>query len=313
MDLKSAKPIQGTRVQSLTAMYLESKPNLGKESVKTYKKQILCFFDHCSRLRIRKPNSKHAQEFIESQIYTDKSANYVNNLITGLRGFFSFLESREIYPNIFSLIKRRRSYKKHKRLPLVPWQFRKIRDAMPREDLIDLRNYAIFNLIGFHGLRAHAVCDLKQRDFIRSLARDGEQTYSVRIRLKGYVDPIKQIQLHEDSYQPILNYLDLLKLDEINQAAPLFASRTGRKLRPETISRLFKTSAKRVGINDDRISCHSLRHTFATVALAAGAPMESISDSLGHAELSTTSDIYAHRDERSIHETTQKVREILCG
>ncbi|HYU38215.1 MAG TPA: tyrosine-type recombinase/integrase [Acidimicrobiia bacterium] len=39
---------------------------------------------------------------------------------------------------------------------------------------------------------------------------------------------------------------------------------------------------------------HDLRHTYATLGLAAGVPTKVISDRLGHATTSFTEDIYMH-------------------
>jgi hypothetical protein len=39
---------------------------------------------------------------------------------------------------------------------------------------------------------------------------------------------------------------------------------------------------------------HGLRHTHATALIAAGVPVKIISDRLGHANISTTMDIYGH-------------------
>lgn len=39
---------------------------------------------------------------------------------------------------------------------------------------------------------------------------------------------------------------------------------------------------------------HGLRHTSASIALAAGVPLEILSKRLGHKSVGTTADIYAH-------------------
>ena len=49
---------------------------------------------------------------------------------------------------------------------------------------------------------------------------------------------------------------------------------------------------ERLGLKEDGVSCHSLRHSFATWSLAGGAKLESIQDTLGHASPDTTQ-VYA--------------------
>ena len=39
---------------------------------------------------------------------------------------------------------------------------------------------------------------------------------------------------------------------------------------------------------------HSLRHTYASLLIAEGTPLVVVSSNLGHAQVSTTSDIYSH-------------------
>jgi integrase len=43
-----------------------------------------------------------------------------------------------------------------------------------------------------------------------------------------------------------------------------------------------------------RITFHGLRHTCATLLLGAGVPVHVVSQRLGHAKASITSDVYAH-------------------
>jgi integrase/recombinase XerC len=68
---------------------------------------------------------------------------------------------------------------------------------------------------------------------------------------------------------------------------PLFINPKGRRLTTRTVGRLVKSYSKRSGIFR-KISPHSLRHTFATHLLDAGADIREIQEMLGHASLSTT-------------------------
>ena len=43
-----------------------------------------------------------------------------------------------------------------------------------------------------------------------------------------------------------------------------------------------------------RIRIHDIRHTSATLAMERGAPLPAVSKRLGHAQPSTTSDMYGH-------------------
>jgi integrase len=74
----------------------------------------------------------------------------------------------------------------------------------------------------------------------------------------------------------------------------VFANRKERPLSPTNFStRIFRPALKRAGITR-RIRFHDLRHTHASLQLAQGVDVVKVSRALGHANVSTTLNIYAH-------------------
>jgi integrase len=72
----------------------------------------------------------------------------------------------------------------------------------------------------------------------------------------------------------------------------VFAQVDGRPLHPDHFSREFDRRVKRSGLA--RIRLHDLRHTYATLALAAGTPAKVVADRLGHSSVTITLDTYSH-------------------
>ena len=60
----------------------------------------------------------------------------------------------------------------------------------------------------------------------------------------------------------------------------------------DSVSQHFRKFIKRTGLQ--HITIHSLRHTYASLMISDGTPLVIVANQLGHAQTSTTSNIYAH-------------------
>lgn len=61
---------------------------------------------------------------------------------------------------------------------------------------------------------------------------------------------------------------------------------------PDSVTQWFHKFVKRNDLPD--VHVHSLRHTYASLQIAEGTPLMVVSRNLGHAQTSTTGNIYAH-------------------
>jgi site-specific recombinase XerD len=72
-------------------------------------------------------------------------------------------------------------------------------------------------------------------------------------------------------------------------SGPLFVTSSGKRLDRRDMFRLVQRIARAAGLpNADRVTPHSLRHTFVTVARERGASLEEIQDAMAHADPRTT-------------------------
>jgi len=78
----------------------------------------------------------------------------------------------------------------------------------------------------------------------------------------------------------------------------LLLGRRGRPLTRQGLYKIVQGHARRAGL-EDRMSPHTLRHTFATHLLAGGCDLRSLQEMLGHADLSTTQ-VYTHLSAESL-------------
>jgi integrase len=71
----------------------------------------------------------------------------------------------------------------------------------------------------------------------------------------------------------------------------VFTDALGRPLDPPTVSRMFRLTSDRLGLG---VRLHDLRHTAASLMLAAGVPLKVVSEALGHSSIAITADVYSH-------------------
>ena len=72
----------------------------------------------------------------------------------------------------------------------------------------------------------------------------------------------------------------------------LFLSRRGSPLTRQGLYQIVQAHARGAGLSE-RMSPHTLRHSFATHLLAGGCDLRSLQEMLGHADLATTQ-VYTH-------------------
>ncbi len=72
----------------------------------------------------------------------------------------------------------------------------------------------------------------------------------------------------------------------------VFTREDGSRMRPDVVTHQFKRLIVRSGVREIRF--HDLRCTSASLALAAGVAMKTVSERLGHSSMTITADLYTH-------------------
>ncbi len=153
-----------------------------------------------------------------------------------------------------------------------------------------LRDRAILELLYSSGLRVGELVGLNTNQLDLDLG-------IVRVMGKGRKERI--VPVGTKAIEALKAYLE--ERGEISDENPLFTNAKGGRLTARSVGRLVKDYSKRSGIYR-RVSPHSLRHTFATHLLDAGADLREIQEMLGHTSLSTT--------QRYIHLSLGKLMEV---
>lgn len=92
----------------------------------------------------------------------------------------------------------------------------------------------------------------------------------------------------------------------------VFCHPDARPYNPDRFSREFDRALERHS-ELQRIRLHDLRHTWATLALAAGVPVKIVSERLGHATTAITSDTYSHVTPTMGADAAERVSALIFG
>lgn len=103
--------------------------------------------------------------------------------------------------------------------------------------------------------------------------------------------------------------LQLLMGDQWKGSGKVFTTQDGKPIHPDTVTGWFHKFT--VANNLPDIHIHSLRHTNATLLIAGGTDLRTVAKRLGHANLSTTSNIYAHAIRIADEIASEKLSDIL--
>jgi integrase len=99
-------------------------------------------------------------------------------------------------------------------------------------------------------------------------------------------------------------------IKDIPEGVPIFAQ-DNKRIHNATLTSYLTKKCEEAGI--PRITSHSLRHTHASILLANGVSMQSVSKRLGHADLTTTQDVYSHITDELAKKDGDKINKALAG
>lgn len=169
--------------------------------------------------------------------------------------------------------------------------------------LLGARDKAILETIYSAGLRIGELIALDLEDM-------DEFGGAVRVRGKGKKERLAPLGGKALSAIDAYVKLRFAKLGRVNNGA-LFVNRAGRRITDRSIRRKLNKYMLLAGIGT-HISPHTLRHSFATHMLNAGADLRSVQEMLGHENLSTTQ-IYTHLTTRRLKEVYDRAHPLASA
>lgn len=268
----------------------------------TYSRAIRQFMEYLQAEGISNPTRDTIVAYKE-YIAAGHKPTTTNLYLMAIKQFFKWTAQEGIYPNIAEHVKGAKLAKGFKKDNLTSKQAAKVLSGIDPASEQGKRDYAIISLMLTTGLRTIEVA----RADIGDIRTVGDFT-ALFIQGKGHTDKDNYVKIPAQVEDAIRDYLTCRGKAE--DAEPLFTSiahrNAGERMTTRSISRLVKDALIAAGLNSDRLTAHSLRHTAATLNLLNGGTPEETMQLLRHANLNTTL-IYSHALERANNNSEDRI------
>lgn len=267
--------------------YLKNVKKYSINTVNSYVSDINIFISY---LNFEKINYKNInRDIIRSYLKYLDDNNYksssINRILSSLNDYYNYLVKNKIIKyNYFNDINRPR---KEKKLPnfINYAEYMNLISTIEKEDnaYLRLRNLLLLEILFDTGLRVSEAVNIKIKDI-------DFKNHSIKVLGKGSKERIVYFGDYASNY--LEEYLNLRKGIKSSDDEYLFWNKNYQKLTRRGAEYLINNIAKKALLKQ-KITPHTLRHTFATEMLNNGCDIRSVQELLGHKSLSTTG-IYTH-------------------
>jgi integrase/recombinase XerC len=280
--------------------HLKYERNASVHTLRNYESDLLQFYDYLAPADdagLRRPvpldqiDHLTIREYMADLYERKKKKSSIHRKVASLRTFFRFLCREgllEVNPaNLVSSPRVERQLPSH----LTIEQMVRLIEMAETESVLGKRDRAMLELLYASGLRVSELVGL-------SLVDVDFAHQSVRVKGKGR--KVRIVPFGDHARAALHDYLGVRgQLLVGAEADPerldpqaLFLNYQGTRITTRSVGRMIDKYSRQCA-DLHRISPHSLRHSFATHMLDAGADLRAIQELLGHARLSTTQQ-YTH-------------------
>jgi len=277
--------------------------DVSASSAYTYKRSLRRFSQYLSDMNITEPTRATILQYRDSLRSQGLSSSTIQSYMSTVRQFFQWTAHEQLYPNIAEGIKGAKVNQLYRKDALTAEQAHRLTESIDRCDIVSIRNYAIIVLMLTTGLRSIELVRLNIEDM---RYHGGDMV--LYVQGKGEEDKAAYIKLVPDVEVSIRQYLHTRS--NPGESSPLFAScsdrNNGKRLTTRSISRIAKTALREAGLDSNRLTAHSLRHTAGTLNLLGGGTIDETQQLLRHSKIATTM-IYLHHLSRDNNDSEMRI------
>lgn len=267
--------------------YLKNVRKYSLNTINSYISDINIFLEY---LHIQKLNYKDVNhEVIRSYLkYLDEKKyknSSINRILSSLNDYYNYLTKCKVTKyNYFEDINRPR---KEKRLPnfINYSEYMSLLAIVEKEEneFLKARNLLLLEILFDTGLRVSEAVNIEINNI-------NKKEQSIKVLGKGDKERIVYYGDYAKNY--LEDYLNLRRNINIVDKEYLFLNKNYTRLTRRGVEYLISDISKKALLRQ-KISPHTLRHSFATEMLNNGCDIRSVQELLGHKSLSTTG-IYTH-------------------
>ena len=263
--------------------YLLFEKKYSSHTVRAYKKDLDDFYIFIKKESIKSFSDIKKQD-IHQYLYLLSIKKYNNRTVSrklaAIKSLFNFFMKKKILNH--NIVKSVPSPRKDKKLPVFLTQDQ-ISLLLKFTDSDDMKDILILEIFYSTGVRISELVRIKIEDI-------NLKNNSINILGKG--NKKRVVIIGNYAKKKIENYLNYKHKKSCGFLFPNLKKSKNKHISERTVFNIVKKYVSKVTQNE-KISPHSLRHTFATHLLNNGADLMSVKELLGHKDLSSTQ-IYAH-------------------
>ena len=238
-----------------------------------------------SKVDPKRVDKENIQKYVEELFICGLNKKSISRKLSTIKSFFKYLQRINVIEK--NPVANIHSPKLDKSLPVVmnEEEIRRLMQLPPENDWEGLRDRAILELFYGCGIRLSELLKLQWKQIHFNdhyIVVEGK-------RGKQRVLPVGQFAM--DALQKYRNKKAEIAGDQF-PTPNVFVNVKGKPLYPLAVQNMVKKYLQKVS-EQDHLSPHVLRHSFATHLLDRGADLLAVKELLGHSSLSTTQ-IYTH-------------------
>lgn len=310
---------------------LVSMEGLSKNTVESYNRDLDKLNDFFGTRDIKNITKTDLENYIKhiSNLYTNRT---VDRHISSIKHFFDFLQLENIIKNNPSTLLEHKKIEHYLPKFLTENEVELLlqKASMDKSDF-GIQFYCMLELLYATGMRVSELVSMKLSNIEKEFDLKNN-SYKIKnfIRITGKGNKERIIPINKTAIDLLVKYINLrntilngnyceylftnkvsFSRTKSNVVAVKILKNKNSCISRQVFARKLKEVAISVGINPDKISPHSIRHSVATHLLKGGADLRIIQEILGHADISTTQ-IYTHLSNGVAENTLKKCHPLSC-